>query len=48
MEAITDIAALEQVAKRMRRIIIEITTKAGSGHPSTSLSMVELDRKSVV
>ena len=42
MEAITDIAALEQVAKRMRRIIIEITTKAGSGHPSTSLSMVEL------
>lgn len=41
-EPITDFARLQDLAKQMRRTIIEITTKAGSGHPSTSLSMVEL------
>lgn len=37
-----DLARLSQLARHMRRTIVEITTKAGSGHPSTSLSMVEL------
>ncbi len=37
-----DLAQLRQLAGHMRRTIVEITTKAGSGHPSTSLSMVEL------
>ena len=32
----------ERVARRMRRDIVTSTTKAGSGHPSTSLSMVEI------
>lgn len=35
-------AELENIARRLRRDIIVSTTKAGSGHPSTSLSMVEL------
>jgi transketolase len=35
-------AALEEVAARIRRHIITSTTEAGSGHPSTSLSMVEV------
>lgn len=38
----TDIEELTQVAKRLRRRIIEMTTEAGSGHPSTSLSSVEI------
>ena len=33
---------LEETARRLRRYIITSTTTAGSGHPSTSLSMVEL------
>jgi transketolase len=33
---------LEAVARRIRRGIVTSTTKAGSGHPSTSLSMVEI------
>ncbi|HVL65609.1 MAG TPA: transketolase [Actinomycetota bacterium] len=33
---------LEDIARRMRRDIVRATTKAGSGHPSTSLSMVEI------
>jgi transketolase len=33
---------LERVARRLRRDIITSTTQAGSGHPSTSLSMVEV------
>jgi transketolase len=33
---------LEEIARRLRRHIITSTTAAGSGHPSTSLSMVEL------
>ncbi len=35
-------AELEEIARRLRRSIITATTRAGSGHPSTSLSMVEL------
>jgi transketolase len=33
---------LENIARRLRRNIVTSTTRAGSGHPSTSLSMVEL------
>lgn len=33
---------LEAIARRLRRNIVRSTTKAGSGHPSTSLSMVEI------
>lgn len=32
----------KEIAKRLRRHIVESTTEAGSGHPSTSLSMVEV------
>jgi transketolase len=35
-------AELEALTRRIRRDIVSSTTKAGSGHPSTSLSMVEL------
>jgi transketolase len=31
-----------EIAKRLRRYIVESTTQAGSGHPSSSLSMVEI------
>jgi len=37
-----NLSELADIARQMRRTIIEITTKAGSGHPSSSLSMVEL------
>jgi transketolase len=37
-----DRARLEDIARQMRRDIVTSTTKAGSGHPSTSLSMVEV------
>jgi transketolase len=33
---------MEDVARRLRRDIVTSTTAAGSGHPSTSLSMVEI------
>ena len=33
---------LEDMTRRLRRDIITSTTAAGSGHPSTSLSQVEL------
>ena len=33
---------IEEIARRIRRNIITSTTAAGSGHPSTSLSMVEI------
>lgn len=33
---------LEEICKKLRRHIIVSTTAAGSGHPSTSLSMVEI------
>lgn len=38
----SDIAELKEIARRMRVRIIEMTTAAGSGHPSTSLSSVEI------
>jgi transketolase len=37
-----DRSELERIAKRLRHEIVRSTTEAGSGHPSTSLSMVEL------
>ncbi|MHB0876484.1 MAG: transketolase [Anaerolineae bacterium] len=42
VEGTRDIARLKQLAVHMRRTIVEITTAAGSGHASSSLSMVEL------
>lgn len=33
---------LKETAKAIRRLIIQITTEAGSGHPSSSLSAVEV------
>jgi transketolase len=35
-------AELQDVAKKLRRDIIEMTTAAGSGHPTSSLSAVEV------
>jgi transketolase len=37
-----DRAELERIAASLRSNIVKATTKAGSGHPSSSLSMVEL------
>ena len=37
-----DAGGLEEITRRLRRHIITSTTAAGSGHPSSSLSMVEL------
>jgi transketolase len=37
-----DQAELENITRRLRRDIVTSTTEAGSGHPSSSLSMVEL------
>ncbi|MBW3595413.1 MAG: transketolase [Actinobacteria bacterium] len=37
-----DRAELEAIAKRLRAHIVTATTAAGSGHPSSSLSMVEI------
>ncbi|MDQ3916452.1 MAG: transketolase [Actinomycetota bacterium] len=37
-----DAAELAEIAKRIRRDIVRSTTAAASGHPSTSLSMVEI------
>jgi transketolase len=37
-----DRASLEDIARNLRRDIVVSTTKAASGHPSTSLSMVEV------
>jgi transketolase len=39
---IEDVGRLEEIARRMRTDIVTSTTAAGSGHPSSSLSMVEL------
>lgn len=36
------VGELREIAKRLRVRIIEMTTEAGSGHPSTSLSSVEV------
>jgi transketolase len=38
----TDPDELRQIAKRLRTRIVEMTTEAGTGHPSTSLSAVEI------
>lgn len=35
-------AELEKTARKLRRQIIQMTTEAGSGHPSSSVSMVEI------
>lgn len=35
-------AELEKIARKLRRQIIQMTTAAGSGHPSSSVSMVEI------
>ncbi len=37
-----DRSTLEDIARRLRRDIVTSTTAAGSGHPSSSLSMVEI------
>lgn len=37
-----DSSELKEIARRLRANIVKATTKAGSGHPSTSLSMVEI------
>lgn len=37
-----DITQLEERARRIRKHIVTATTAAGSGHPSSSLSMVEI------
>lgn len=37
-----DRSELVEIARRLRSHIVKATTQAGSGHPSTSLSMVEL------
>ncbi|MPZ69851.1 MAG: transketolase [Actinobacteria bacterium] len=37
-----DRATLEELTRQIRHDIVTATTKAGSGHPSTSLSMVEI------
>ncbi len=37
-----DVTELAEIARRMRRDIVRATTAAASGHPSTSLSMVEI------
>lgn len=42
MAAATRLAELEQKAKLLRRHIITSTTTAGSGHPTSSLSAVEI------
>ncbi len=41
VQALPNIVELKDVARQMRIDIIEMTSAAGSGHPSSSLSMVE-------
>ncbi len=41
-EAQSNIQELKDIARQMRIDIVEMTSAAGSGHPSSSLSMVEL------
>src|SRR3989338_4656422 len=38
----TDIAKLEKLAKLIRYYILRMTTKAGSGHPTSSLSAADI------
>ena len=35
-------AALKQIANRLRHHVLHMTTRAGSGHPTTCLSSAEL------
>lgn len=42
IEHTTDLETLKEIAKRLRVRIIEMTTEAGTGHPSTALSSVEI------
>ena len=37
-----DFQALEEIARSLRLDVLEMTTRAGSGHPSSSFSSVEL------
>jgi transketolase len=37
-----DINQLEEIARRIRRLILKTSTQAGSGHPSSALSATEL------
>src|SRR5262249_40557877 len=41
-ERAADLDALRDEARRLRCLIVDMTTKAGSGHPSSSFSCVEL------
>lgn len=38
----SDLTTLRETARRLRRYIIEMTTVAGSGHPSSSLSAIDI------
>ncbi len=42
VELTRDLTHLREIARRLRVRIIEMTTAAGSGHPSTALSAVEI------
>lgn len=39
---LSDVAALKEIARQMRRHILEMIAEAGSGHPGGSLSAVEI------
>lgn len=40
--AAVNVEELEQIARRLRRAIIDMTTIAGSGHPSSSMSAIDV------
>jgi transketolase len=42
MEAVPDIGGIEEMARRMRCDIVEMTAAAGSGHPGGSLSSADI------
>jgi transketolase len=42
MQRITDIAALQEIARELRLDIIRMLTEAGSGHPGGSLSAIDI------
>jgi transketolase len=42
MEGRRDLDQLEAIARRLRREIIKMTTRAGSGHPSSSMSAIDM------
>lgn len=37
-----DLAPLKEMARKLRRLVIEMTTKAGSGHPTSCLSCADI------